>query len=303
MLTFVSEVAEATPEPKTARVLIVLADISGYTDFMLANRLTLVHGQQLITGLIEALIAEVEIPLELQEIEGDALFLYARDPGGDAAWRDVCDRVARKLPRFFETFAERLVQEQESTLCNCGTCENADQLKLKVIVHSGEALFHKIARFENVSGVDVILAHRLLKNSVGCDEYLLVTAAARNDLTFPDSIDFVAGSESYDGFGEVVTWVHRVSDPRPVARDRFFDASSSTVVTRAVVRNLGAVFAQFPAVARSGELASRSGRPVGRLGQWLLGLGLLLILPLELLWVLVGSPRRILQRRRRFRQQ
>jgi hypothetical protein len=298
----ISEVSEANLEPRAERVLIVLADISGYTGFMLANRLMLVHGQQLITSLIEALIAEVEIPLELQEIEGDALFLFARDPGGDTGWRDTCREVAHKLPRFFETFAARLVRERESTLCKCGSCQNADRLKLKVIAHSGEALFHKIDRYENVSGVDVILAHRLLKNSVEGDEYLLVTDAARSDLPFPDSLAFVAGKESYDGFGEIAIWVHRVSDPRPVARDRQFDGSTASVIVRTVNRNLGAVFGQFPALLQSGELAKRHDRPASRLGQWAMGFGLVLILPLELLFVLVSSPFHILRRRRRAQQ-
>ena len=59
------------------RVVIVLADISGYTRFMVENQMSAIHGQQYITFLIETLLREVNIPLRLQEIEGDALFLYS----------------------------------------------------------------------------------------------------------------------------------------------------------------------------------------------------------------------------------
>jgi hypothetical protein len=294
-------VTTAPPDPAAERVLIVLADISGYTDFMLANQLALVHGQQLITSLIEALIAEVEIPLELQEIEGDALFLYARHPGDDAGWSETCADVARKLPRFFESFADRLVRERESTLCRCGSCQNADHLKLKVIVHSGEALFHKIDRFDNLSGVDVILAHRLLKNSLVCDEYLLVTDAARRDLPLPETLEFASGKESYAGFGEIATWVHYLSDPRVEARERLFEGSAAGLVGRTVIRNLAAVFGQFPAIVRSDELARRHGRVTSAGRRWSTGLLMTLLLPLELLVAVVAAASHILIRRRRAR--
>src|SRR5262249_9532557 len=156
-------------------------DISGYTEYMLANQIAAVHGQRFITSLIESLIREVEIPLVLQEIEGDALFLYARDPGDEAGWRGVRAEVARKLLRFFQAFSEAVVSAQEANFCNCPLCKNVD-VKLKIVVHAGEAVFHQIDRFSQVSGVDVILAHRLLKNSVRGSEYLLLTESARQAL-------------------------------------------------------------------------------------------------------------------------
>jgi hypothetical protein len=261
----------------------------------------LVHGQQLITSLIEALIAIVAIPLELQEIEGDALFLYARHPGDDAGWSKTCADVARKLPRFFETFADRLVRERESTLCRCGTCQNADRLKLKVIVHSGEALFHKIDRFQNLSGVDVILAHRLLKNSLAGGEYLLLSDAARRDLPLPDALEFASGKESYEGFGEIATWVHHLSDPRVEARERLFQGSAAGLIGRTVIRNLAAVFGQFPAIARSDELARRHGKATSAGRRWSTGLLMTLLLPLELLASVLLAVSHILIRRRNAR--
>jgi hypothetical protein len=40
-----------------------------------------VHGQQAITFLIETILHEVDIPLTLHAIEGDAVFLSASHPG------------------------------------------------------------------------------------------------------------------------------------------------------------------------------------------------------------------------------
>ena len=52
--------------------------------------------------------------------------------------------------------------------------EHIEKLRLKLVVHSGEALFHQILGFQELAGVDVIIVHRLLKNSVEADQYLLM---------------------------------------------------------------------------------------------------------------------------------
>ena len=135
----------AALEPREQRLVIILADLSGYTKFMVENQLSAVHGQMCITFLIETILREVDIPLQLQEIEGDAVFLYAAHPGDDDQWREVLDQVRTKLLRFFEVFYAGTVTAMESTPCKCAICRNADDLTLKLIVHSGSAVFHSIA--------------------------------------------------------------------------------------------------------------------------------------------------------------
>ena len=49
-------------EPQEKQLVIILADISGYTRFMIENQLSAIHGQIFITTLIEALLREVDIP-------------------------------------------------------------------------------------------------------------------------------------------------------------------------------------------------------------------------------------------------
>lgn len=55
------------PEP----VLLIIADISGYTRYMTANAKTLAHGQTIITELIHAIVHQIELPLEVAKLEGD----------------------------------------------------------------------------------------------------------------------------------------------------------------------------------------------------------------------------------------
>jgi hypothetical protein len=132
-------------EPREARVVLILADISGYTKFMVENQLAAVHGQMVITSLIETILREVDIPLRLQGIEGDAVFVYAEHPGDDDSWRQVLADISTKLLRFFEVFYAGIVTATESTPCKCAVCKNVEDLKLKLIVHGGSAVFNTIA--------------------------------------------------------------------------------------------------------------------------------------------------------------
>ena len=56
-------------------VSLVLADISGYTEFVQAHRTALLHAEQIITDLLEAVIDSAEYPLTLNKLEGDAVLL------------------------------------------------------------------------------------------------------------------------------------------------------------------------------------------------------------------------------------
>lgn len=205
-----------------SRLVILLADISGYTRFMVENRTAALHGQMVISRLIESLIRQIDIPLTLQEIEGDAVFLYARHPGTDAGWRDVVQQVGLKLDKFFSAFIASSAVAIESTPCGCAICRNSDRLGLKIIVHVGEAMFHQIAGRPQVSGTDVILAHRLLKNSVDGAFYLLLSDTAYAEMREHLRGEFAAHRESYEGFGRVDTHVRRLDAQLLAAREGLY---------------------------------------------------------------------------------
>jgi len=204
------------------QLVILLADISGYTRFMLETQLSAVHGQMIVTGLIESIIAQVDIPLTLQEIEGDAVFLYAARDGDDAAWRTTIEEVSRKLERFFHAFIARAAIMMEATACECAICRNSDKLGLKIIVHVGNAVFHSIAGRPQVSGADVILAHRLLKNSVPGNEYLLLSEAAHAVMGRYLDGEFVQLTETYDGFGAVAVHARLMDAELLAAREALY---------------------------------------------------------------------------------
>ncbi|MEO8427825.1 MAG: DUF2652 domain-containing protein, partial [Verrucomicrobiota bacterium] len=192
------------PEP----ILLIIADISGYTRYMTANAKTLAHSQTIITELVTAIVKEVELPLEVAKLEGDAVFLYCRKENSRVPWPKAKRLIGEKLLTFFRLFSEKVGELSGSTTCTCNACTHIEKLRLKVVVHSGEALFHRVFNFLELAGVDVIIVHRLLKNSVMADQYLLMTTVAREDVQFPEHVQMVKGSESYGELGRIDTLVY-----------------------------------------------------------------------------------------------
>jgi hypothetical protein len=63
--------------PTEAEFLLLIADISGYTRFMMTNHTARVHAHGVISDLIAAVLKQVQLPLEVNKLEGDAIFLVA----------------------------------------------------------------------------------------------------------------------------------------------------------------------------------------------------------------------------------
>jgi hypothetical protein len=231
-------------EPREHRLVIILADISGYTKFMVENHLSAVHGQMVITHLLESLLREVDIPLELQEIEGDAIFLFATRPDDESEWAEVLKQVQTKLLRFFEVFIQAAAGLSEMTACKCAVCKNADQLKLKIVAHTGRAVFHSLGGRRQVSGADVILAHRLLKNSLPDTEYLLLSDTAYQEFGRGLGLEFHESQESYESLGTVEVHVHYLTDRVEQARDAFhaLDPEQEKAAIREYMREGGRSF-------------------------------------------------------------
>ena len=196
----------------TKKVLLMIADISGYTEFMVSSDLEIEHSQHVISELIQTIIRQIEIPLEVAKLEGDAIFLYAKKDSDAFAWEEIRKVTGEKLILFFDAFHEKLQELGGHGSCSCGACSNLHALRLKVIVHSGEALFYRIHHFNELSGSDVILVHRLLKNSAATNEYLLMTEPAYVDIEFPCLLPVEEGSEHYEHLGQVKTLVYSPAD-------------------------------------------------------------------------------------------
>jgi hypothetical protein len=187
---------------------LVLVDISGYTEFIRSHNLrsipivgkrmkltSQVHAETVITDLLETLIAAVGDGFTLNKLEGDAALFFREATLLDADNLDVLITMAD----LFETFAVRLEELMFCQTCLCDCCKQMNQLKVKVFVHHGEFIVKRVAQFEEIAGQDVILIHRLLKNTIPSNEYLLVTESAMRKLRPEESsLSFERRVEHYD---------------------------------------------------------------------------------------------------------
>ena len=130
------------PEP----VVLIIADISGYTRYMTANAKTLAHSQTIITELIKTIVKQVDLPLEVAKLEGDAVFLFGRKGADGRMWKEKKKVIGAKLILFFDSFRRKVSELRRSTTCNCNACTHIEKLRLKLIVHSGEVLFHRVLK-------------------------------------------------------------------------------------------------------------------------------------------------------------
>jgi hypothetical protein len=151
---------------------LLIADIGGYTRFMKFHRASLAHAQEVVAQLLEAVIDATREHLRLAKLEGDAAFFYFTWTAGAEPGLDF---VAEQAAAIYRAFHARVSDLKVNTLCVCDGCQQAGNLKIKLVGHFGEAAVQKVKHLTELAGVDVILVHRLLKNDVPVSEYILMT--------------------------------------------------------------------------------------------------------------------------------
>lgn len=243
---------------RLSHAFLVIVDISGYTAFITQRKVSLLHAEQIITELMESVIDRATHPLQVNKLEGDAALLYREcTPGDRVAARDVFAQVQA----FFEAFGQCLLRQRSDRAgCGCEACSGIERLALKAFVHTGEIAIKRVRQFEELAGEDVILVHRLLKNSVPSREYLLMTEAARAAADW-DAGGLQAHAEHLEGVGETRLWLADVASVP-------FELQAVAVepaAVEAVLPEKTAVFHHLPdAAGRRGLLASISGWWRGR---------------------------------------
>lgn len=190
------------------RVSLLIADISGYTEYMSSHRMTLAHAEVNTARILESMI-QAAPGFDLIEIEGDAAFLSrrasTRDP--DTTLMEILQASAA-MHRAFHLEREYVA----TNLCPCAGCREAGNLKLKFVAHVGEVATQTIRGRVKLVGIDVILVHRLLKNSVPIPEYVLLTEELRSTdkTSLPEPVHEI--SSDLEGIGTVRTCFVDVAD-------------------------------------------------------------------------------------------
>jgi uncharacterized protein DUF2652 len=146
---------------------IFLPDISGFTEFV--SNTEVEHSQHIIAELLELLIDNEKLGLTLAEIEGDALFYYKTESVPDP------EALMQQVENMYVKFHSHLKLYESHRICNCGACSTANNLTLKFFAHAGPLDFIQIKDQRKPYGKEVITAHRLMKNTIPIDDYLLLS--------------------------------------------------------------------------------------------------------------------------------
>jgi hypothetical protein len=155
---------------ETVNALLLIADIGGYTRFMNLHRMSLAHAQENTLRLLDAVI-DAAPDLELSGLEGDAAFLYATEPTAEEVTRSLAG-LTTAMHTSFHTEQGKM---ESLSVCRCDACHQTGRLNVKVVAHYGEVVLTPRRGGTTLAGVDVILVHRMLKNSVPVAEYVLMT--------------------------------------------------------------------------------------------------------------------------------
>lgn len=155
------------PEINQQQAFFFMPDISGFTKFV--NETEIEHSTHLIKELLEIIVNTNNLNLEIQEIEGDAVFFFrlGRTPS--------LGNIIQQAKAIFERFHQHLIVFQNKDMCQCGACRSANQLTIKFFIHTGPVSSFHIGNHFKLIGKDIILLHRLSKNNVPLNEYLLFT--------------------------------------------------------------------------------------------------------------------------------
>jgi len=188
-------------DTKSEYGLIFIPDISGFTKFV--NDTEIDHSQHIIRELFEVIIDANSLDLELSEIEGDAVLFFRLGKAPSAA------EIVNQAKQIFIEFHKYLKVIERDRVCHCGACRTASGLTLKIIAHFGEIGISDIKGHKKLIGKSVVVAHRLMKNEIDDNEYLLMSDDYYSSLEPDESkaeIDrpgLQKGTTAYEHIGEI----------------------------------------------------------------------------------------------------
>lgn len=186
--------------------IFVLPDISHYTRFMTGSEFSFAHAQHIIFSLINSMIVAASRTAELSKLEGDAALFFVD------ADRHSADRIGTCVLDIFAAFYAEQTRLIETNMCACRACKTIGDLDLKIFVHRGQASRFEFRGSTDHFGVDMIVLHRLMKNGVDTDRYIMVTEAARSHVAFPAELPSVQIEEDLRGYGKIAATVFTLDD-------------------------------------------------------------------------------------------
>src|SRR3982751_6811027 len=147
--------------------LICIPDITGFTRFMAETNLE--FSKKIIPPLLRNLVSSNILNLKVGEVEGDAILFYRY--GALPSFKELVDQCKN----FYIKFNEQLESLKIEFPGDFAKYISANKLALKIIVHAAEMTSTHIEGLIKLIGEDLVVVHKLLKNSVEAPEYILFT--------------------------------------------------------------------------------------------------------------------------------
>lgn len=195
---------------------LLVADISGYSTFL--NESELDHARETLTSLLEVLIDRTRPPLVISKLEGDAVLSYTPDSGILTG-----QTLVEIIEATYVAFRRAIELMVLNNTCQCNACANVSALDLKLFLHHGTFAIQKVGEREELFGNDVVLTHRLLKNTISNDigirAYAAYTEAALGQLGEELAETMTRVDLDYGDVGPVTVWVQDLHPVWAAQRD------------------------------------------------------------------------------------
>ena len=184
----------------TTQATLIIADISGYTEYLAGVELE--HAHDILADLMTTVVKALKPAFKLSKLEGDAAFVYSPTEAVDGSI------LMDTIEGCYFAFRQRLLSIQQASTCECNACALIPNLNLKIVAHHGSVVMQKVAGRSELVGSDVIVVHRLLKNTISEPAYAFISDACM-DLTGldPPALNMRRHTETYEHVGEVGGWV------------------------------------------------------------------------------------------------
>lgn len=149
------------------QALICIPDITGFTRFMAENNIE--FSRKIIPPLLRNIVSSNTLGLKVGEVEGDAVLFYRFGA------LPSLNELIEQCKNFYFNFNEQLKSLQNEFADDFQKDVSSNRLSLKIIVHAAVMTSTFIEGITKLIGEDVVVVHKLLKNSIKDAEYILLS--------------------------------------------------------------------------------------------------------------------------------
>ena len=159
--------------------------------------------RKVIPPLLRNIVASNTLSYKIGEIEGDAILFYRF--GNFPSLKEISEQCKK----FYIDFILHLEQLKKEFPEDFAKYISSKKLSLKIILHSAEITTTYIGGLIKLIGEDVVVVHKLLKNSVPDAEYILLSEKFLSGFK-PNEIreafdwsEIKKGNDDYDYLGKI----------------------------------------------------------------------------------------------------